>query len=131
MLETGLTTQLERFVGENDTARVRGSGSLDVFATPALAELVEACCCACIEGKLEAGETSVGSRLDLQHVAPTPVGMRVTCTCELVEIDGRVLSFDVQASDECGLIGQAHHTRAVVQAERFQSKTDAKGQVVS
>lgn len=126
MLETGMKGSAEITVAEADTARMRRSGTLDVLATPALAELIERCCWESVASSLEEGQVTVGTRLDLRHNAPTPVGMRVRCESELVSIDRRALSFTVRAFDESGEIAVADHDRFIVDADRFQRKADAK-----
>ena len=119
MLETGLTYSTSVLVDETNTAATVGSGELPVFATPMLLALAEACCCGCLKGQLEAGMTSVGTQVNLSHTAATPVGMTVTCTCELTEIDGRRLVFRVTMSDEAGEVGHGTHERFLVGKERF------------
>lgn len=126
MLEAGVTGTAAMVVSEADTARARRSGALDVLATPALAELIERCCWESVAGGLEEGQTTVGTRLDLSHNAPTPVGMEVRCESELVAVDRRALSFEVRAFDEAGEIAVARHDRFIVDAQRFQQKADAK-----
>lgn len=125
-LTTGLTGRAERAVTEETTALSMGSGSLRVFATPALAALMEEAACAALQGALEEGQTSVGAALDLKHTAATPVGMRVWAEATLAGIDRRALSFRIVAFDERGEIGSAEHTRFLVDAEKFQQKADAK-----
>ena len=128
MLETGIAGTAETTVTEANTARMRGSGTLDVFATPALAELMERCCWESVAPHLEEGQTTVGTRLDLHHNAPTPLGMHVRCESELVAIDRRALTFTVRAFDEAGEIATATHDRFIVDATRFQSKANAKAE---
>lgn len=72
------------------------------------------------------GHESLGVRIDVEHSAPTPVGMTVTATAELLEVSGRTLSFRVEARDDGGVIGKGRHTRVVVDAERFRAKVAAK-----
>ena len=126
MLETGLTYSTSVPVDETNTAATVGSGELPVFATPMLLALAEACCCGCLKGQLEAGMTSVGTQVNLSHTAATPVGMTVTCTCELTEIDGRRLVFRVTMSDEAGEVGHGTHERFLVGKERFMEKAEKK-----
>jgi len=104
-----------------------GSGSLEVLATPWLVTLLERAACAALEGRLaEAGQTTVGVRLDVRHLAPTPLGDRVTARAELAEVDGRRLVFRVEAFDSHERIGEGTHERALVDAQRLQSRADAK-----
>lgn len=125
-LITGLTGRAERAVTEENTALSMGSGSLRVFATPALAALMEEAACAALEGALPDGQTSVGVSLELKHTAATPVGLRVWAEATLTAIDRRALSFRIAAFDERGEIGCAEHSRFLVDAEKFQQKADAR-----
>lgn len=113
-------------VTENKTASAVGSGSLAVYATPEMLVLIEKAACVALEGVLSDGETSVGTLLNVKHLAATPVGMNVSATAELIERDGRRLLFNVSASDECGVIGEGTHERFIVLSERFTEKTYAK-----
>ena len=113
-------------VTENNTAISVGSGSLAVYATPAMLALIERAACVALEAVLNEGETSVGTLLNVKHLAATPVGMQVSATAELVERDGRKLVFNVSASDECGLIGEGVHERFIVNSEKFIQKTYSK-----
>lgn len=126
MIETGIKGTAELTVSAADTARARRSGTLDVLATPALAELIERCCWESIAEYLDEGQTTVGTRLELYHNAPTPVGMAVRCESVLTSVDRRALSFQVRAYDAAGEIATAEHDRFIVDAQRFQAKADAK-----
>lgn len=113
-------------VTDNNTAVSVGSGSLAVYATPAMLALIEKAACVALMGVLNDGETSVGTLLNVKHIAATPVGMKVSATAELIERDGRRLVFNVTANDECGLIGEGTHERFVVNSEKFIQKTYSK-----
>lgn len=113
-------------VTDNNTAVSVGSGSLAVYATPAMLALIEKAACVALKGVLNDGETSVGTLLNVKHIAATPVGMKVSATAELIERDGRRLVFNVTANDECGLIGEGTHERFVVNSEKFIQKTYSK-----
>lgn len=113
-------------VTDNNTAVSVGSGSLAVYATPTMLALIEKAACVALEGVLNDGETSVGTLLNVKHIAATPVGMKVSATAELIERDGRRLVFNVTANDECGLIGEGTHERFVVNSEKFIQKTYSK-----
>ena len=126
MIETGIKGIAELTVSADDTARARRSGTLNVLATPALAELVERCCWESIAANLDEGQTTVGTRLELRHNAPTPIGMVVRCESVLTSVDRRALSFQVRAFDAAGEIATAEHDRFIVDAQRFQAKADAK-----
>lgn len=126
MLETGIKGTKTVTVNEANTAKTMGSGTLDVFATPALIALMEETCWRSVADQLEDGCGTVGTLLEIRHTAPTPIGMDVTCESELVEVDGRRLVFTVQAHDAKGLIGEGRHERFVIQDEKFQVKANAK-----
>lgn len=113
-------------VTDNNTAVSVGSGSLAVYATPSMLALIEKAACVALKGVLNDGETSVGTLLNVKHIAATPVGMKVSATAELIERDGRRLVFNVTANDECGLIGEGTHERFVVNSEKFIQKTYSK-----
>ena len=113
-------------VGDSDTAKAVGSGTLAVLATPRMIALMEECAYKCIGDSLEAGSTSVGTLMDVKHLSATPVGMDVTAIAEVTEVDGRRVAFKVEAYDGAGLIGQGVHERFVVFEEKFLSKTYAK-----
>jgi predicted thioesterase len=103
-----------------------GSGALEVFATPALVALAEQTCWTGIQPDLEPGQGTVGTRLDLQHTAPTPLGMTVYCESTLTEIDGRSLTFSVKLWDDTGPVGEGTHQRVIIFSDRFQAKADSK-----
>lgn len=125
MLETGIRGTQSVKVEESNSARVMGSGTLDVFATPAMIALMEKTAWMSVASELEAGQGTVGTMLEITHDAPTPLGMTVTCDSELVEIDGRRLVFEVTAKDEKGVvIGRGRHERFIVWEEKFQAKAD-------
>lgn len=126
MLKTGTKGIFKSVVADANTAIAMKSGSLPVFATPALAAAIEAASVACIAEELEPGLTTVGVSLNLKHISATPVGMEITAEAELLRIDGRKLMFKAAAFDGAGMIGEAEHTRVIVQAERFMEKTNEK-----
>ena len=126
MLTTGIRGKAEVKVVPENTAAAMGSGTLNVFATPALAALVEKACWQSVAGVLEPGSGTVGTRLVLDHSAPTPLGMTVRCESVLTEVDGRKLVFTAELSDDAGLVGHALHERFIIYNEKFQAKADAK-----
>lgn len=113
-------------VTEDKLAVTVGSGSLKVFATPAMIALMEASACNCLEEYLDNGETTVGTELNVKHSAATPAGMNVTAEAVLTAVNGRELTFDVKAFDECGEIGAGTHKRFIVYSEKFTEKTYSK-----
>ena len=122
----GTTYTLSTTVTEDKLACNMKSGSLPVFATPAMAALMEETSAAALSLFLEEGETSVGTALDLKHTAATPLGIKVTATAEIVEVDRRRVTFQVTVRDEQEEIGSARHDRFVVGAEKFLAKANAK-----
>jgi predicted thioesterase len=126
-LHTGQSGSVEHVVEESDTASAVGSGSLAVLGTPRLLAWMEAATCAAVDSSLGEGQTSVGTRVSLEHVRASPVGARVAVSAELVHLDGRLLRFQVQAShvggDDDGLVvAHGEVTRVVVDAARFLSR---------
>lgn len=128
MLTLGIKGHCEQIVTDEVTADRIGSGLVKVFATPMMVALIEQTCLESVAPHLEPGQGTVGTHVDVSHCAATPVGMRVWCDSELVEIDRRRLVFAVRACDECGLIGEGRHERFVIDNAKFQAKIDAKNQ---
>ena len=125
-LEPGCTGTAALTVGEEHTASRWGSGRAPVLGTPALVALMEAAAVDCIEQLLTDGQESLGVKVEIEHIAPTPVGLEVTATAELTEIDGRTLHFKVEARDAREVVGRGRHTRVVVDAARFRAKAQDK-----
>jgi fluoroacetyl-CoA thioesterase len=121
-IEAGLTATVDRTVGEEDTAATLGSGSLPVLGTPRLLAWCEAATCAALDPVLEDGQTSVGTRISLEHTAPSAVGATVQVTASSVHVDGKLVRFSVAARQEGKLVGSGEVTRVVVDAERFMSR---------
>ena len=128
MLQPGIKAEKSLTVTDANTAKTMGSGTLDVFATPAMVALIEQTAYTSIESELEPGWGSVGTSLNIQHLSATPVGMTVTATTELVEVDRRRLVFHAEVYDEKGLVGKGTHERFLVENEKFQAKADANNQ---
>lgn len=126
MLETGITGKQEVLAEESNSAKTMGSGTLDVFATPAMIALMEKTAWMSVADQLEEGFGTVGISLDVAHSAPTPLGMKVTCESELTKVEGRKLIFHVKAYDEKGMIGEGTHERFIIQNEKFQEKANQK-----
>ena len=127
MIEKGILGHREEMVTPDLTADRIGSGLVQVFATPMLVALMEQTCNESVTPLLEAGQGTVGTHIDISHSAATPVGMKVWCDSELVEVDRRRLVFTVKAFDECGPIGEGRHERFIIDSAKFQAKIDAKG----
>jgi predicted thioesterase len=125
-LKPGLKGEAELVVGEEHTAVQVGSGRVRVLATPLMIALMETAAVAAVEDVLAPGQQSVGTQIDVRHMAATPVGMRVRAMAELVKVDGRTLTFRIGAVDDKEPIGEGHHVRALVDAERFDARMQAK-----
>ncbi|MGD1996248.1 MAG: thioesterase family protein [Anaerolineae bacterium] len=125
-LEPGLIGEVGLEVSEELTAARWGSGLVPVLGTPALVALMEQAAVAALEGHLPAGVTSVGVRIDVQHLAATPLGMRVRARAELTAVEGRRLTFCIEAWDEVDKVGEADHERAVVDERRFLERVGEK-----
>jgi fluoroacetyl-CoA thioesterase len=121
---TDLTAVLRFTVGDDDTALAVGSGSLPVLGTPRLLAWCEAATCAAIEPALPAGSTSVGTRVQLDHQAASPVGAEVEVTASAAYVDGRLHRFTVAArhTGDGKVVASGEITRVVVDAERFLSR---------
>ncbi len=126
-LEPGLTGEASITVTDDLTATALGSGSVNVYSTPALIALFEAAAIHALEGHLAEGYTSVGISLDVRHLAATPVGLTVRARATLKVIDGRRLVFDVSAWDPVERIGEGTHERFIVDRQRFEDRVRAKG----
>ena len=126
MLGTGTKGRQELTVTSADTAKTYRSGTLDVLATPRLAALMEETAWKSVADQLDEGMGTVGIKLDMEHLAPTPIGMEVWCETELTEIDGRKLMFSIAAYDASGKIAEGTHARFIIEEAKFQSKADRK-----
>jgi len=125
-LPPGLKGVAELVVGEQHTAPRIGSGRIRVLATPVMINLIEAAALAAVEHLLPPGHQSLGIHLDVRHFAATPVGLRVTATAEITAVDGRTISFRVEARDERETIGDGAHERVVVNVARFDERVQRK-----
>lgn len=121
-LEPGLTAQVDLVVTHADTAIAVRSGSVPVLATPRVLALCEEATVAALAGLLEEGTTTVGMRVQLDHVQPTPVGGHVRAEAKLERVEGRRLTFTVNAHDDRGLVAAGRVTRVVVDVARFLEK---------
>lgn len=126
-LAPGLTGEATVRVSKTHTAAALGSGNVNAFSTPALIALLEAAAIAALDGHLPSGQTSVGTHLDVRHLAATPVGMTVRATATLIQVDGRRLVFAVEAHDDVEQVGAGMHERFVVDKARFEARVAAKG----
>jgi fluoroacetyl-CoA thioesterase len=121
-IEVGLRGEASLVVGPADTARAMRSGTVDVLATPRLIALCEEATVAALADRLPAGHTTVGMRVQIDHLQPTPVGASVEAEATLEKIEGRRLTFTVSAADTRGLVAAGKVTRVLVEVDRFNSK---------
>jgi predicted thioesterase len=127
MLEPGLQATVQETVTEEMTAERLGSGDLPVLGTPAVLALVEAAAMAAVADPLEPGTTTVGASIQLEHVAPTLVGARVTATAALRGVDGRHLRFRFEVTDAAGPVAHGEHVRVIVDQDRFLDTAGKRG----
>jgi predicted thioesterase len=121
-IAVGLRGDAKLIVDQADTAAALGSGSVEVLGTPRIVALCEEATCSALNGVLEPGSTTVGMRVQIDHLQPTPVGASVMAEAVLEKIEGRRLTFNVSASDERGLVAAGKVTRVVVDVENFMAK---------
>jgi len=121
-LQTGLTLTLGKVVEPSDSAKAYGSGMVDVLATPAMIGFMEKTCMELALANIDPGFNTVGTAVDIQHSKATPIGMKITCTATLIEINGKILRFSVVVNDEQGKAGEGFHTRAIINVEKFMAK---------
>lgn len=124
MSETKLTKDYT--VKEDMLATHVGSGSVRVLATPVLVALLEAASAELVQGRLSEGEATVGTKVNLDHLNPTPLGAKISVTTELTETEGRLFRFAVSAADETGPIASGVHERFVINMERFSAKAEKR-----
>jgi predicted thioesterase len=133
-IQPGLRGEVSLVVAEEHTAQHLGSGSVKVLATPQMVLLMERAGVEAVDHLLPEGYRTVGAHLDVRHLAPTPIGFEVTATAELIEAEGRRLTFHVQLHElnrdqkpTAGpLVGEGTHQRAIVNVERFRDRVAQK-----
>jgi fluoroacetyl-CoA thioesterase len=125
-LKPGLSATVEIVVGTRDTAAHVGSGKIGVLATPILVTLLESAALQAVEKFMPAGQQTVGTRLEISHTAATPVGMRVRARAELIQVEGRKLTFRLHAEDEVETVGGGTHERLVISVDRFDQRMQKK-----
>ncbi len=118
----GLKGEARLVVSEADTARALGSGDVNVLGTPKLVALFEEATVDALRGMLEPGQTSVGMRVQIDHLQPTPIGAEVVVEAVLDKVEGRRITFAVTASDSGGLVAAGKVTRVMVDVDKFMSK---------
>ncbi|MFZ5966654.1 MAG: thioesterase family protein [Bacillota bacterium] len=125
-LKTGMKAVVERVVEEKDTAASFGSGGVLVFATPMMIGIMENAALKAVDPHLPEGFATVGTHLDVKHMAATPVGMQVRAEAELIEVEGKKLKFKIEAFDEKDKIGEGYHSRFIIHVEKFIKATEEK-----
>jgi predicted thioesterase len=120
----GLTGEATTTVVHENTAAAVGAGGVEVFGTPMMIALMENAAWRAVASSLEEGDVTVGTVVNVRHLAATPLGQQVRATAELIEIDGRRLVFKVEAHDEKRKIGEGQHERFIVNLERFMKRID-------
>ena len=128
MITIGMKHSIEKIVTPELTANAVGSGGLDVFGTPFMIGMMECAAMWCIQPELPEGKGTVGVEISTNHLAPTPVGMKVTATAEVTAVseNGKMITFKIAAFDEEGPIGEGVHTRAIISNDRFLQKCNEK-----
>ena len=125
-IQTGLKGSREFTVKESDSAKAFRSGSLDVLATPVMIAYAEETCADLVQQLLDKGIGTVGTRVDICHLAPTPIGMKYRCDCEITAVEGRKITFSIELFDEKEQIAKGSHERFIINEERFFKKTQNK-----
>jgi len=126
MITVGMSNERSVWVESKNTAVSMGSGTLPVFATPAMILLAEQAASECLIPELQDGESSVGILVNMKHTSPSLVGAKVTCRAEVKEVDRARVVFDVVVSDDHGVIGTGAHERFIIKADRFMSKAEER-----
>lgn len=125
-MKIGQIFKTETIVTKELLASSLGSGAVDVFATPFMIAHMELTSAENVAQVIGEGNVTVGVVVDVTHLSATPLGMKVNFVSELIEIDGKILTFKVEAFDEVSKIGEGTHKRAIVNKEKFESKTNSK-----
>lgn len=125
-IEAGLCAEKEILVEDRFTASHLGSGGVRVYATPMMVLHMEETSHRAVAARLDSDSSTVGASISVQHLAPTPVGMKIRIRSELVKVEGRMLTFKVEAWDEVEKVGEAEHVRAIINLTRFGEKLDKK-----
>lgn len=125
-LKIGMKRKEYETVTPDRTAKVWGSGTLPVYATPAMVRLMEKASAECVQPCMAEGRTTVGTKLDVSHISASPLGMTIYVESELIEIDRKRLVFSVKAYDEVGKIGEGTHERFIIDEQRFMEKAQSK-----
>jgi len=130
-LKVGLTAEKEIVVEDRHVASHLGSGGVPVYATPMMVLHMEETSRLAVDHLLGPDGATVGASMAVRHLAPTPKGMKVHIRAELVKIDGRMLTFKVQAWDEVEKVGEAEHVRAIISMAKFAERIEKKKQAAA
>jgi len=125
-LKPGLGAEKTETVTDKNTADVYGSGGLAVYSTPAMIALMEGAALFAVQSFLPDGWTTVGTEVNVKHISSCPPGMKVRARAKLISVDGRALSYKIEAFDEAGKIGEGTHGRYIIETDKFLAKTKAK-----
>lgn len=125
-LQIGIKGHKEIIVSETETASKFGSGLIDVYATPAMVGLMETTAQESVQKYLPKGHITLGIEINIKHLKATLIGMKVKCETELLQIDGKKLTFQVAAYDDLGKIGEGTHCRYIVETKKFLEKLKQK-----
>lgn len=125
-LQVGIEGKASIVVNNDNTAMAYGSGAVNVFATPALVGLMEKAALSSVDPLLDAGYTTVGTKIDVKHLAATPIGMNVTATSRLMEVNGKRLLFNIEVRDEVDLVGTGVHERFIIELAGFIKRVESK-----
>ncbi len=126
-IQVGFKAERELLVNQDNTAKKYGSGAIEVFATPAMIGLMEGAAMDAVQSFLPDGFGTVGTLIQVNHVAATPIGMKVIAKAEVTQVNGKRITFRVEAYDEVGLIGEGVHERYIIDEVRFLEKVASKG----
>ena len=122
-ITVGMKGEVSTLVEREDTAKEVGSGDLLVYATPCMVALMEGAACEAIAEALSDSQTTVGTGLNIEHIAATPVGLEVRAEATVTAVEGKAITFEINAYDEAGQIGKGTHKRVIVNAQKFLEKT--------
>jgi fluoroacetyl-CoA thioesterase len=125
-IKVGLVQEARLTVDQEMTADHIGSGNLQVFATPAMVAFVERVCSQMADERLPEGQSTVGIRVEVRHLAPTPLGGQIRLRAEITGFDGRQIEYKVQLWDQTELVGEADHIRAIIDEARFLKRVKSK-----
>ena len=126
LLKPGIKAEKTETVTDRNTAAAWGSGGITVYATPAMIALMEGAAYSAVQNLLPSGWSTVGTELNVKHIAATTLGLNVNARAELLNIDGRALLFKVEAFDEAGKIGEGTHNRFIIDIDKFLAKIENK-----